>query len=133
MAAAAGRQVPHQVVLAGMYLLAAASIHAAGLQVSTEVLLPAGRLAGAIDLGTQIVSLAYAASSTDQSRYRHRWAFAVGGSGRSWRHRDRVLVALALPLQQNFMAIALPALIAAIAISPDRPPAPASAHHEDAT
>jgi MFS transporter, AAHS family, benzoate transport protein len=43
-----------------------------------------------------------------------------------------VLVGMAMPLQQNFMAIALPALIAAIAISLIDHRRSASAHHEDA-
>jgi AAHS family benzoate transporter-like MFS transporter len=40
---------------------------------------------------------------------------------------------MALPLRQNFMAIALPGLIAAIAISLIDHRRSASAHHQDAT
>ena len=41
------------------------------------------------------------------------------------------LVALALPLQQNFLAIAIPAVIAAIAVAMIDHSRSASAHHED--
>jgi len=40
-------------------------------------------------------------------------------------------VGMAMPLQQNFMAIAIPALIAAIAISLIDHSRSGSAHHED--
>jgi MFS transporter, AAHS family, benzoate transport protein len=43
------------------------------------------------------------------------------------------LVGMALPLQQNFMAIALPGLIAAIAVSLIDHRRSASAHHQDVT
>jgi AAHS family benzoate transporter-like MFS transporter len=41
------------------------------------------------------------------------------------------LVGMALPLQQNFIAIAIPAVIAAIAVSMINHSRSSSAHHED--
>jgi MFS transporter, AAHS family, benzoate transport protein len=41
------------------------------------------------------------------------------------------LVAMALPLQQNFIAIAIPAVIAAVAVAMINHSRSASAHHED--
>jgi AAHS family benzoate transporter-like MFS transporter len=123
-------------VLAGMYLLAAASITLLGCKVPTEVLYLLVGLAGASTIGTQIVSLAYAGQF---------YPMAVRGTGIGWALGVGrigailapivigVLVGMALPLQQNFIAIALPALIAAIAISLIDHRLSASAHHEDAT
>jgi len=123
-------------VLASMYVLAAVSITLLGYKVPTEVLYLLVGLAGASTIGTQIVSLAYAGQF---------YPMAVRGTGIGWSLGVGrigailapiligVLVGLALPLQQNFMAIALPALIAAIAISLIDHRRSASAHHQDVT
>jgi AAHS family benzoate transporter-like MFS transporter len=122
-------------VLAGMYLLAAVSITLLGHPVPTEVLYLLVALAGASTIGTQIVSLAYAGQF---------YPMAVRGTGIGWALGVGrigailapivigVLVGMALPLQQNFMAIALPGLIAAIAISLVDHRRSASAHHQAA-
>jgi AAHS family benzoate transporter-like MFS transporter len=123
-------------VLAGMYLLAAVSITLLGYKMPTEALYLLVGLAGASTIGTQIVSLAYAGQF---------YPMAVRGTGIGWALGVGrigailapivigVLVGMALPLRQNFMAIALPGLIAAIAISLIDHRRSASAHHQDAT
>ena len=106
-------------VLVGMYLLAAVSISLLGYPVPTEVLYVLVGLAGASTIGTQIVTYAYvgqyypmAVRSTGIG-----WASGVGRSGAILAPIViGSLVAMALPLEQNFLAIALPAVIAAIAV-----------------
>jgi AAHS family benzoate transporter-like MFS transporter len=123
-------------VLAGMYLLAAVSITLLGYKMPTEALYLLVALAGASTIGTQIVSLAYAGQF---------YPMAVRGTGIGWALGVGrvgailapivigVLVGMALPLQQNFMAIALPGLIAAITISLIDHRRSASAYHQDVT
>jgi MFS transporter, AAHS family, benzoate transport protein len=123
-------------VLACMYLLAAVSITLLGFKAPTEVLLVLVGLAGASTIGTQIVSLAYAGQF---------YPMAVRGTGIGWALGVGrigaiaapivigVLVGMSMPLQQNFIAIALPGLIAAIAISLINHGRSASTHHEDVT
>ena len=121
-------------VLAGMYVVAAASIALLGHKMPTEALLLLVGLAGASTIGTQIVNLAYAGQfypmavrSTGLG-----WALGVGRIGAILAPIViGVLVGMAMPLQQNFMAIAIPALIAAIAISLIDHSRSGSAHHED--
>ncbi|HEV8691901.1 MAG TPA: MFS transporter, partial [Ideonella sp.] len=105
-------------------------------KVPTEALYVLVGLAGASTIGTQIVGLAYVGQF---------YPMAIRGTGIGWALGvGRIgailapivigaLVGMALPLQQNFMAIALPGLIAAIAISLVDPRRSASAHHEAAT
>jgi AAHS family benzoate transporter-like MFS transporter len=107
-------------VLVGMFLLAALSITLLGYKMPTEVLYLFVALAGAATIGTQIVGLAYVGQF---------YPMAVRGTGIGWALgvgrigailapiMIGVLVGAALPLQQNFMAIALPGLVAAVAIS----------------
>jgi MFS transporter, AAHS family, benzoate transport protein len=60
------------------------------------------------------------------------WASGVGRSGAILAPIViGTLVGMALPLQQNFMAISIPAVIAAIAVSMINHSRSASAHHED--
>jgi AAHS family benzoate transporter-like MFS transporter len=108
-------------VLVGMYLLAAVSISLLGAgNVSTTALFVLVGLAGASTIGTQIVTYAYvgqfypiAMRSTGIG-----WASGVGRSGAIVAPIViGVLVGLALPLQLNFVAIAVPAVIAAVAVS----------------
>ncbi len=107
-------------VLLGMYLLAAVSITLLGYRVPTEVLFVLVGLAGASTIGTQIVTYAYvgqfypmAVRSTGIG-----WASGVGRSGAILAPIViGTLVGMALPLEQNFMAIAIPAMIAAIAVA----------------
>ena len=121
-------------VLVGMYALAAVSITLLGYPVSTEVLFLLVGLAGASTIGTQIVTYAYvgqfypmAVRSTGIG-----WASGVGRSGAILAPIViGTLVGMALPLQQNFIAIAIPAVIAAIAVAMVNHSRSASAHHED--
>lgn len=106
-------------VLVGMYLLAALSISLLGYPVTTPVLFVLVGLAGASTIGTQIVTYAYvgqyypmAVRSTGIG-----WASGVGRSGAILAPIViGSLVAMALPLERNFIAIALPAVIAAVAV-----------------
>jgi len=112
------------------------SITLLGTKMPTQVLYLVVGLAGASTIGTQIVSLAYAGQF---------YPMAVRGTGIGWALGVGrvgailapivigVLVGMALPLQQNFIAIALPGLIAAIAISLIDHRRSASAHHGDVT
>lgn len=110
-------QIKH--VLVGMYLLAALSISLLGYPMPTPVLFVLVGLAGASTIGTQIVTYAYvgqyypmAVRSTGIG-----WASGVGRSGAILAPIViGSLVAMALPLERNFMAIALPAVIAAVAV-----------------
>ena len=106
-------------VLVGMYLLAAASITLLGYPVPTPVLFVLVGLAGASTIGTQIVTYAYvgqyypmAVRSTGIG-----WASGVGRSGAILAPIViGSLVSMALPLEKNFLAIAVPALVAAAAV-----------------
>jgi AAHS family benzoate transporter-like MFS transporter len=101
-------------VLAAMYALAAVSITLLGVRMPTELLFLVVGLAGASTIGTQIVANAYtgqfyptAIRSTGLG-----WALGIGRSGAILAPIViGVLVAMNLPLQQNFVAIAIPAVI----------------------
>ncbi|MDB5746455.1 MAG: transporter [Massilia sp.] len=107
-------------VLVSMYALAAVSISLLGYPVSTPVLFLLVGLAGASTIGTQIVTYAYAGQFYP-SAVRSTgigWASGVGRSGAILAPIViGTLVGMALPLQHNFLAIALPAVIATIAVS----------------
>ncbi|MBB3178300.1 aromatic acid/H+ symport family MFS transporter [Variovorax sp. Sphag1AA] len=106
-------------VLAGMYALAAVSITLLGFKMSTGALYVLVALAGASTIGTQIVANAYtgqfypmAVRSTGLG-----WALGIGRSGAIIAPiLIGVLVGMNLPLQQNFLAIAVPALIGMVAV-----------------
>jgi AAHS family benzoate transporter-like MFS transporter len=91
-------------------------------------------LAGASTIGTQIVNLAYvgqfypmAVRSTGIG-----WALGVGRIGAlAAPIVIGTLVGMALPLQQNFVAIAIPAVIAAVATLFINHGRAASSHHQD--
>ncbi|SFB89411.1 MFS transporter [Massilia yuzhufengensis] len=107
-------------VLVGMYALAAVSITLLGVKVSTPVLFLLVGLAGASTIGTQIVTYAYAGQFYPMAVRSTGigWASGVGRSGAILAPIViGTLVGMALPLQQNFFAIAIPAVIAAIAVS----------------
>ncbi|MCU6499042.1 MFS transporter [Rugamonas sp. A1-17] len=107
-------------VLVAMYALAAVSISLLGYPVSTPALFVLVGLAGASTIGTQIVTYAYAGQfypaairSTGIG-----WASGVGRSGAILAPIViGTLVGMALPLQQNFIAIAIPAVIAAVSVA----------------
>lgn len=107
-------------VLVGMYSLAAVSITLLGYPVSTPVLFVLVGLAGASTIGTQIVTYAYAGQfyPTAIRSTGIGWASGVGRSGAILAPIViGTLVGMALPLQLNFVAIAIPAVIAAISVA----------------
>ena len=107
-------------VLVAMYALAAVSITLLGYPVSTPVLFLLVGLAGASTIGTQIVTYAYAGQFYP-SAIRSTgigWASGVGRSGAILAPIViGTLVGMQLPLQQNFLAISIPAVVATIAVS----------------
>jgi AAHS family benzoate transporter-like MFS transporter len=121
-------------VLAAMYAVAAISITLLGYKLSTELLFIVVGLAGASTIGTQIVANAYAGQfypmairSTGLG-----WALGIGRSGAIVAPiLIGALVAMNLPLQQNFVAIAIPALIGMVAVLMIHHGRSASAHRED--
>ena len=123
-------------VLAAMYVVAAVSITLLGLPMSSTALFVVVGLAGASTIGTQIVANAYtgqfypmAIRSTGLG-----WALGIGRTGAILAPIViGILVSLKLPLQQNFMAIAIPAVIGMIAVLLIDHRRSASAHHEHAS
>ncbi|WP_354684509.1 MFS transporter [Cupriavidus necator] len=113
-------RLPIKYVLIGMYSLAAVSITLLGYPMPSAALFVVVGLAGASTIGTQIVTYAYAGQF---------YPMAVRGTGIGWASGVGrsgailapivigVLVGMSLPLQQNFMAIAIPAVIAVLAVS----------------
>jgi AAHS family benzoate transporter-like MFS transporter len=107
-------------VLVGMYALAAVSITLLGYPMPTALLFVVVGLAGASTIGTQIVTYAYAGQfyPTAIRSTGIGWASGVGRSGAILAPIViGTLVGMALPLQQNFVAIAIPAVIAAISVA----------------
>jgi MFS transporter, AAHS family, benzoate transport protein len=121
-------------VLFSMYVLAAISITLLGVKLPTEVLFLVVGLAGASTIGTQIVTYAYVGQFYPMA-IRSTGIGLASGVGRSGAILAPIvigaLVAMALPLQLNFIAIAIPAVIAAIAVSMINHSRSASAHHAD--
>lgn len=107
-------------VLFAMYALAAVSITLLGMPMPTEALFLVVGLAGASTIGTQIVTYAYAGQFYPMAIRSTGIGFA-SGVGRSGAILAPIvigmLVAMALPLQQNFIAIAVPAALAALAVA----------------
>ncbi|WP_432261067.1 MFS transporter [Cupriavidus sp. TMH.W2] len=113
-------RLPIKHVLIGMYALAAISITLLGYPMPSAALFVVVGLAGASTIGTQIVTYAYAGQF---------YPMAVRGTGIGWASGVGrsgailapivigVLVGMSLPLQQNFMAMAIPAVIAVGAVS----------------
>jgi AAHS family benzoate transporter-like MFS transporter len=123
-------------VLASMYALAAISITLLGYKMPTEWLFLIVALAGASTIGTQIVANAYAGQFYPMAVRATGlgWALGVGRSGAILAPIViGVLVGMNLPLQQNFMAIAVPAVIGMIAVMLINHSRSASTHHEDVT
>ena len=121
-------------VLFSMYVLASVSITLLGVPMPTEWLFVVVGLAGASTIGTQIVTYAYAGQFYPMAIRSTGIGFA-SGVGRSGAILAPIvigaLVGMALPLQQNFIAIAVPAVIAAIAVAMINHSRSASAHHFD--
>lgn len=123
-------------VLIGMYALAAVSITLLGFKVPTEVLFLLVGLAGASTIGTQIVTYAYAGQFYPMAIRSTGigWASGVGRSGAILAPIViGTLVGMSLPLEQNFMAIAIPAVIAVVAASMINHRRSASAGHQGAS
>lgn len=106
-------------VLVGMYLVAAVSITLLGYKMPTEILFVLVGLAGASTIGTQIVTCAYA-SQFYPAAVRTTGVGMMLGVGRAGAILAPiligVLVGMELPLEKNFLAIAIPAAIASLSI-----------------
>ena len=100
----------------------------------TEALFLVVGLAGASTIGTQIVTYAYAGQFYPMAVRSTGIGFA-SGVGRSGAILAPIvigaLVAMALPLEQNFFAIAIPAVIAAVAVAMINHSRSASVQRED--
>ena len=106
-------------VLIGMYVLAAASITLLGHPVPTAWLYVLVALAGASTIGTQIVGCAYAGQFYPLGIRATGigWTLGMGRGGAILAPiLIGILVAMGLPLTQNFVAIAVPGLVAALAV-----------------
>lgn len=107
-------------VLMAMYALAAVSIALLGIKTSTEALYLLVAVAGGCTIGTQIVTYAYAGQFYPMSIRSTGigWASGVGRSGAILAPIViGILVGMALPLHHNFFAMAVPAVIATIAVA----------------
>ncbi|WP_423394178.1 MFS transporter [Burkholderia sp. LMG 21824] len=110
---------PIKTVLVSMYLLAAVSITLLGYPMPPTLLFVLVALAGASTIGTQIVNCAYAGQFYPMAIRSTGigWTLGVGRCGAILAPIViGVLVGIDLPLEQNFMAIGLPALAAAAAV-----------------
>lgn len=106
-------------VLAAMYALAAVSVYLLGVAMPQKLLFLVVGLAGASTIGTQIVANAYTGQFYPMAIRSTGLGFALG-IGRSGAILAPivigVLVGLQLPLQQNFLAIAVPGAIGMLAV-----------------
>lgn len=106
-------------VLVSLYALGAVSLTAMGYTKSSELLFVVVFLVGASTLGTQLVAYAYAAAFYPTAIRSTGVGFA-SGVGRAGGILAPImigaLVALNLPLEQNFMAIALAGLLGMVAV-----------------
>ncbi|HEU0202372.1 MAG TPA: MFS transporter [Burkholderiaceae bacterium] len=125
-----------KVVLVAFYALGAASLTLMGHTKSTELLYFVVCVVGASTLGTQVLAYAYAGEFYSTAMRSTGVGFA-GGVGRLGAILGPILigalVALQLPLEQNFMAIGLAGAIGAVAVMLINHRLSASAHHLDAT
>jgi AAHS family benzoate transporter-like MFS transporter len=114
-------------VLISMNLLAAVSIGLLGYTTSTVMLYLLIGVAGGCTIGAQIVSYAYAGQYYPISIRSAGigWAAGLGRSGAIFAPiLIGILIGMALPLHHNFIAMAIPTAIAAIAVAfIDRPEA----------
>jgi len=101
------------------FALAAVSISLLGVKMPTDALFLVVGLAGASTIGTQILIYAYVGQYYPMAIRSTGIGFA-SGVGRSGAILAPIvigtLVGMALPLEQNFIAIAIPAVIALIAV-----------------
>lgn len=119
-------------VLTTMFVMAAVSIFLLGYKLPTEALLVVVAFAGGSTIGTQIVAYAYAGQFYPMAVRSTGIGFA-SGVGRSGAILAPIvigtLVAMQLPLHMNFVAIAVPGLLAALAVSLIDHSKSASTHH----
>ncbi|NDZ18951.1 MFS transporter [Variovorax sp. WS11] len=122
-------------VLVVFYALGAVSLTLMGFTKSTELLYVVIFVVGASTLGTQVLAYAYAGEFYPAAVRSTGVGFA-GGVGRLGAILGPILigglVALQLPLEQNFMAIAVAGLIGAVAVMMINHKLSASTHHLDA-
>ncbi|CAG2145008.1 MFS transporter [Cupriavidus numazuensis] len=107
-------------VLMGMYLVAGASIVLLGYLPSSALAYVLVAIAGGSTIGTQIVGYAYAGQFYPMSVRSTGigWASGVGRGGAILAPIViGTLVSMALPLEHNFIAMAIPAVIATIAVA----------------
>ena len=123
-------------VLVAFYAVGAISLTLMGYTKSTELLFPLVFVVGASTLGTQLLAYAYASEFYPIS-IRSTGVGLASGIGRMGAILAPILigglVALKLPLEQNFMAIGLAGLLGMIAVTFINHRLCASAHHHDAT
>lgn len=122
-------------VLVCFYLLGAASLTLMGFTKSTELLYVVVSVVGASTLGTAVLAYAYAGEFYPTAVRSTGVGFA-GGIGRLGAILGPILigglVALQLPLEQNFMAIGVAGVIGAVAVMLINHRLSASTHHFDA-
>jgi MFS transporter, AAHS family, benzoate transport protein len=106
-------------VLVGMNVLAAVSIALPGYNTSTGLLCLLVGVAGGSTIGTQIMIYAFAGQFYPASIRAPGigWATGVGRSGAICQIVIGVLIGMALPLPHNFIAMAIPAVVATIAVA----------------
>jgi len=123
-------------VLVAFYAVGAISLTLMGYTKSTELLFLMVFVVGASTLGTQLLAYAYAGEFYPIAIRSTGVGFA-SGVGRMGAILAPILigglVALKLPLEQNFMAIGLAGLLGMIAVTFIDHRLCASAHHHDAT
>jgi MFS transporter, AAHS family, benzoate transport protein len=123
-------------VLVAFYVLGAVSLTLMGFTKSTELLFVVVFVVGASTLGTQVLAYAYAGEFYPTAMRSTGVGFA-GGVGRLGAILGPILigalVALQLPLAQNFMAIGFAGLVGAVAVMLINHKLSASTHHFDAT
>jgi MFS transporter, AAHS family, benzoate transport protein len=123
-------------VLVFFYLLGAASLTLMGFTRSTEMLYVIVSVVGASTLGTAVLAYAYAGEFYP-SAVRSTGVGFAGGVGRLGAILGPILigglVALKLPLEQNFMAIGVAGVVGAVAVMLINHRLSASTHHLDAT
>jgi len=107
-------------VLMVFFMLNAISLTLMGMQPGVTLLYLLVAIAGATSIGSQIVLYSYASQfyPTEVRSTGIGWASGVGRLGGIFGPvMGGALLALSLPLEQNFMVLAIPGLIAAIAVS----------------
>lgn len=109
-----------KLVLMSMYMLAAVSIATLGYMPSSGLIYLLVAIAGGCTIGTQIVGYAYAGQYYPMSVRATGigWASGIGRSGAILAPIFiGIIVGLALPLHHNFIAMAIPAVIATFAVA----------------